>query len=226
MTHDLAITNQTATRYLLGELSPAERDAFEEHYFCCTDCAEEVRAGAMLRANAKAVHAETSAVAPSREIRESWWNRVFAWRGPVLAPYAIAAGLAVLTAWQGLLVIPGLRSAAEPQLVASAALRATVRGSDQTVVVPKAARFFEVTLDVDSNARVAAWECDIVRGNGSPMFTVHAPAGPVQPASLSLLLPAARFEPGEYVVVLRGRSEGAAASPVEFDRFKFLIERR
>jgi hypothetical protein len=138
----------------------------------------------------------------------------------------VAAALALVTAWQGLVVIPGLRSATEPQLVASTALRPIVRGSDQTVSVPAGARFFEVTMDVDTDSGFNAYECDIVRGNGSPMFTVSAPAGPSAPASLNLLLPAARFSTGEYVVIVRGRREDAAASPVEIDRFKFLIERR
>jgi hypothetical protein len=58
------------------------------------------------------------------------------------------------------------------------------------------------------------------------MFTVSTPVGPVAPASLNLLLPAARFSSGEYVVIVRGRPETAAASPVEIDRFKFHLERR
>lgn len=228
MTHDLAIHKQTAARYLLGELSPAERDEFEEHYFDCAECALDVRAGAVFRANARELLKERRFAATQQAVSgESWWQRLFSVRGPVLAPYAVAAALALVTAWQGLFIIPGLKSGAEPQLVASAALRPTVRGSDQTVAVPKGARFFQVTMDVNSDASFAAYECVIVRGNGSPMFSVTEPAGPPRPASLNLLLPADRFEAGEYVIVLRGRPEApAAANPVEIDRFRFLIERR
>jgi hypothetical protein len=227
MTHDLAITKQSAARYLLGELTPTERDEFEEHYFDCVECAQDVRAGAMLRSNAKAVLAERTAPETERAgKRESWWQRLFSVRGPVLAPYAVAAALALVTTWQGLVIIPGLKSESEPQLVVTAALRGTVRGSDQTIVVPKDARFFQVTLDVNPDAPFAAYECAIVRGSASPMFTVTAPGGPTAPASLDLLLPATRFEAGEYVVVLRGRPDTAGANPVEIDRFKFLIERR
>ncbi|MBZ5522671.1 MAG: zf-HC2 domain-containing protein [Acidobacteriia bacterium] len=46
MDHDFVIENKTAERYLLGELTDAERDAYEEHYFECPECAEELRCGA------------------------------------------------------------------------------------------------------------------------------------------------------------------------------------
>ena len=57
MEHDWATRLVAAERYLLGELSDAERDQFEEHFFDCPACAEEVRAGAIFEANARAVFA-------------------------------------------------------------------------------------------------------------------------------------------------------------------------
>lgn len=45
MDHDLVIKNNTTERYLLGELTDAERDSFEEHYFECPACAEDLRCG-------------------------------------------------------------------------------------------------------------------------------------------------------------------------------------
>ena len=41
--HLIATKRNIAERYMLGELSPAEREKFEEHYFNCTECAEDVR---------------------------------------------------------------------------------------------------------------------------------------------------------------------------------------
>ena len=45
MEHAEAKKNQAIDRYLLGELDAAEADAFEEHYFDCAECAEELRSG-------------------------------------------------------------------------------------------------------------------------------------------------------------------------------------
>jgi hypothetical protein len=43
MDHGMAITLHAAERYWHGSLSEAEREQFEEHFFGCAECAEEVR---------------------------------------------------------------------------------------------------------------------------------------------------------------------------------------
>ena len=42
MDHDLAIKNNAAERYLLGELTEVEIEEYEEHFFSCAACAHEV----------------------------------------------------------------------------------------------------------------------------------------------------------------------------------------
>lgn len=55
MEHSEAVELRLAERYLLGELSPEESEAFEAHFFECQICADEVRRGARLAANLRAV---------------------------------------------------------------------------------------------------------------------------------------------------------------------------
>jgi hypothetical protein len=43
MNHDDAIESLAAERYILDDLEPSERDAFEEHFFDCTECTADVR---------------------------------------------------------------------------------------------------------------------------------------------------------------------------------------
>src|SRR5437660_4493919 len=43
MNHDDAIKTMAAERYILEDLEPAEHDAFEEHFFDCTECTADVR---------------------------------------------------------------------------------------------------------------------------------------------------------------------------------------
>ena len=43
MDHTTAIALQAAERYWHGSLSEKEREQFEEHFFGCAECAEEVR---------------------------------------------------------------------------------------------------------------------------------------------------------------------------------------
>ncbi len=46
MNHQDALQEMAVERYLLGELSGAALDRFEEHLFECPQCATDVRAGA------------------------------------------------------------------------------------------------------------------------------------------------------------------------------------
>jgi anti-sigma factor RsiW len=43
MDHEHAITRKVAEQYVFGELSETDANAFEEHFFDCGDCAEDVR---------------------------------------------------------------------------------------------------------------------------------------------------------------------------------------
>jgi len=45
MDHNFAIENRIAERYLLRDLTEAERADFEEHYFECPECAKYVGSG-------------------------------------------------------------------------------------------------------------------------------------------------------------------------------------
>src|SRR6267154_4275515 len=55
MDHAEAIHIQAPSRYLQGELSPSEARAFEEHFFGCPDCAEEVSLENTFEENIRAV---------------------------------------------------------------------------------------------------------------------------------------------------------------------------
>jgi hypothetical protein len=41
--HRAAVESMAAERYVLGEMEPAERDAFEDHFFDCVECSSDVR---------------------------------------------------------------------------------------------------------------------------------------------------------------------------------------
>src|SRR5579885_2620207 len=58
MDHETAIRLQAAERYVARALSESERDEFEEHFFECAECAEEVRWEQIFVANAREVFRE------------------------------------------------------------------------------------------------------------------------------------------------------------------------
>ena len=56
----------TAERYLLGEMTEADREQYEEHFFSCADCAEDVRTTAAFLDDVKRQVAPTAATRPAR----------------------------------------------------------------------------------------------------------------------------------------------------------------
>jgi hypothetical protein len=129
MEHQEAVERGLAERYVLGDLSDPEREAFEEHFFDCPECAREVRLCAEVLANVRALVRE----------RESgprgWMVRVL--HSPALARGAIAASvvLLALTFYLGRVRLPALeRELAElraPQPYAAYFVRPVVRGEEQ-----------------------------------------------------------------------------------------------
>jgi len=55
MDHNGAIRLQAAVKYVLGELSQAQRDEYEEHYFDCAECAVDIKALATFADTAREV---------------------------------------------------------------------------------------------------------------------------------------------------------------------------
>jgi len=66
--HQSVIDRNLTERYLLEELDAAETAAFEEHFFECPICAEDVRRGSLMVANLKAVLREEDVAVPVIEI--------------------------------------------------------------------------------------------------------------------------------------------------------------
>src|SRR4051794_14516481 len=61
MEHAEALESHAADLYVLGELSEADAEAFEGHYFDCVECADEVRLGTKLLDDGRAMLREDQA---------------------------------------------------------------------------------------------------------------------------------------------------------------------
>jgi hypothetical protein len=55
MSHEQALRSQAVERYVLGELTQEEREAFEGHYFDCAACFEQVKLSAQFLRHAREV---------------------------------------------------------------------------------------------------------------------------------------------------------------------------
>ena len=48
MNHTEAVRLKAAEKYLMGELSAELRDQYEDHYFGCAECAQDIAAGSAI----------------------------------------------------------------------------------------------------------------------------------------------------------------------------------
>ncbi len=174
-----------------------ERDAFEEHYFSCLECAEEVRAGAQFRAN----YGYAGAVSPA-PARERWWRAWLRW--PSLVPVAASLVFAGIVWFQA-----GRRPLMDA--VDDYTVRETVR-SGAAALVPRGAGPAAISFVIPADAPAAPYECAITDAAGKTLAaaTLERPAG----SQGRVLLQRDRLRPGLYTLTLR--SGGAPVAQYSF----------
>jgi hypothetical protein len=233
MEHTEAVEKSAVERYLLGQLSASELDAFEQHFFDCSECARELRAAAMFEDNARAVFLEErQAAEPSAaqrraraDAKPSFWAS-FLQRPWSMAPALAALVLAAVTAYQSSVVIPGLRGqlrdADAPQPVASYVLPPISRGDARVLEVPDIGRFYAIYMDPTWAGSFSAYLCSVLDESGSTKLSVRLsappPGKPVQILLARSLLPS-----GRYTVVIRNAAE-AGKPEAELARYALILK--
>ena len=221
MDHNLATRLQAPARYLLGELSLPEREDFEEHFFTCRECAEELRTGAMFAANARAVFRDQlnrPTVIPAAPQPDA---RFWAWFQPALTA-ALAIALVAVMLYDHR-VISNLRNevaqSSEESSIPAYVIHAAERGNDESIIVPKTVSSFNVTFDlppVDSADKYVPLSAQVEDSAGTPRSTIiRLPSGP----SATLRLPVSKYPAGSYTLVLRHASPDAK----EVNRYRFSL---
>src|ERR1700740_3066472 len=112
MEHIQAIQLKAAERYVLGELPSDLREQYEEHFFSCVECAEELSLAAAFIENSRAAMGSEPVMPPVR-LPVTGAQRAAAtdWFGALLRPsfaVPVFAALLLLVAYQTFLVIPRL----------------------------------------------------------------------------------------------------------------------
>ena len=212
MDHGEAIQMMAAERYLLNELAPEEREAFEQHMFSCHECSLDIRAGAAFITEAKsqlsrdavAPAAPPSAASPGSAAQQKKSPWPWLWR-PAFAMPAFAVLLAVI-AFQNLSTIPSLRrSAAEPRALYSNPIHAGTRGSAHTVVqadrteglalsigLPQSSDYSAYILQLDTAAGKSVWTRTVDRSN----------TGAENDGVLSLVIPGSGLQQASYTLTI------------------------
>src|ERR1700686_3786788 len=95
MDHDEAIQLQAAIKYVLGELSPVQREEYEEHYFDCGECAVDIKALATFADTTKELLRQEREKQLAKDLapaRGGWLG----WLQPMVAVPAMAALLLII----------------------------------------------------------------------------------------------------------------------------------
>jgi hypothetical protein len=208
-------------------------EEFEQHFFDCLECSRELRAGAMFEDNARALFLEeglaaegvpgktrTSAQAkPS--VRGWFWQRPWS-----AAPALAALVLAVVTAYQVAVVIPGLHkqlnAALAPQPVASYVLPPISRGDARALEVPAGSHFYTIYMDPAWEGSFAAYVGSVQDESGSTRFSVRLPAPPPG-KPIEILMARSLLPSGRYTVIIRNVAESGKPE-VELARFALILK--
>ena len=219
MDHETAVRIQAAERYVLEEFPPEERAAFEEHFFECPECADQVRSASIFAANAtqalkeERIHEMAKLKHGERSGRRFWWTLA-----------ASSALNVALLAGFGLerFGFQTAKTGIEPQFYPTVAVATASRGGQSPAALPSGARFFGARFDLMPGQQFQSFEYQILDAKGTVRSakSLSAPAG--ESSELQLAVPIASLEPGDYILVLRGQQ---AANSTEIGRRNILISR-
>jgi Putative zinc-finger len=134
MTHEDIQSREVAEAYVFRRLSEPERTAFEDHYFSCRECFEQVET---LQKFADGVRdaAESGVLPAVREVTPppSWFRPAF------LLACAASLFLAILAGWASLIERPRLAAEAARQRQEADAGRQRVAELERAMAQPKSA---------------------------------------------------------------------------------------
>jgi hypothetical protein len=232
MDHTEAVQLKAAERYVLGDLTGDLRARYEDHYFGCAECAEDLKLAAMFAANTRAELESEAATArlaapavASREPAGRGWFAGFlrpSFAVPVFALLLLFAG------YQSLIVIPHLKSAAPsvaPQTLASFSLiTAGSRGGEPLAITVPMNKPFSLYIDIPPEKRFPQYVCEVVNASGAIEYSLNI-SGQEAQNSVQLLMPPATLKPGNYTLIVRGLAtpEAAASSGTDVARYPFTL---
>jgi Putative zinc-finger len=244
MNHSEAVQQMATERYLLDELPPDLRDAFEEHMFDCPECALDVRAAATFVEEAKVQLPElTGQIAGSpipaapkprtaaTKAKNPWWFRMWQpiFANPVFAAPVFAA-LLVIVGYQNLVTYPALRLAAnEPRLAHTVFLHSGARGVAHTPVDVDRKQGTSLLIDTPPQNGYASFLFELRDAQGKLAVSATTPQSSGQDngatdGTLSLAIPGAGLQDGVYTLVISGVAPSGERTEIERHILDFHIK--
>jgi anti-sigma factor RsiW len=223
MDHKLVVREKMTEKYLLGELEPNLRDEFEEHFFLCPECAEDVRAASDFVAHSKNILKESEepqrAATPQREPRRREW---FSWLRPQFAVPALAA-LLVVVGYQNLVTLPRLaRAVGTPQVLPATAVNLLTYGASDSELVIHNGESFLINVIVPPGPRYTAYTVELYNPAGN--LAESLPVSPSAADTWPIRFPGGDSKAGRYKLTVRGRNAGGQEVEVGSASFELRIQ--
>lgn len=214
MEHNEAMEKMMAERYLLGELLEEDRDAFEEHFFGCTECAAAVRSGAAMLDSGREIAREQRSVSAVKSRRTAW------------LPAAAAVAITVL-GYQGY-VIPRyaarVAEAEAPRVVQPplAVVASTSRSETAPMPVLSAAagQALPLSLELDLNSEFVGYRSTIVGAPGLAGRPVVISAEEARRGEVEVYVPTG-LDAGSYELRIEGQPR--QGSPVAIATYRLDV---
>ncbi|HVH50248.1 MAG TPA: hypothetical protein VM781_01175 [Candidatus Bathyarchaeia archaeon] len=220
MDHDLAVKSQACEKYLLGELSPDLRDAYEEHYFSCVECAAQLRLVAELIGAGQRILAEpASALTPARTLlTPGGWSK---WLRPAFA-LPVMAGLLLIAGYQNLVTIPQLRrSQASRVLPMFSLISANTRGESVPVFTTQPDQPVGLYVDVPADTAYSTYVISLQEPTGKTILLRSLTSAEAQKTQVIMIHPGRVA--GQYVLVITGQPNSSGAPLTDLARIQFGI---
>ena len=229
MDHDMVVRQKMTERYLLGELDPAARDEFEEHFFDCRDCAVDVQAGALFVEQSKIVLAEkpelvaaglpTTAPVPAKP---GW----LAWLRPAVVVPVMVMLLAVI-GYQNLVIYPQMQQALNsPQVLPWASVNVGTYGSEGPVITTRPGEGFLLFVRIPPESGYSHYTAELYNPGGKLEWSLTIPVASGKETSAQdqwpVQVPGANREAGGYTLTVRGVT--AAGESKEIGRTSFELQ--
>jgi hypothetical protein len=229
MDHETVVRQKMTEKYLLQELDPAMRDEFEEHYFDCTDCAVDVRAGALFIDQSKIVLAQKPETISARlpvpaSVRSGWLAGLRGLLRPTLALPVMALLLAVI-GYQNLVTYPQLtRQLNSPRVLAYATVTVGTYGSGGPVITPEPGKGFLLFVRIPPTVGYSLYTADLYGPSGTLEWSLTIPATPGQD-QWPIQIPGANRESGSYTLSAHGVTASGERQDIGRASFELQIQK-
>jgi putative zinc finger protein len=227
MDHQEALRLQAVEKYILGELTPALREQFEEHYFDCPECAKDLKAvGNFVTASRLVLQDEeiSSRVAPHAAAlaRPGWFN----WLQPVISLPAIMA-LTAIVVFQLTIAIRSARKQAAVQTVAevyeaSYHLKGATRGAEATKIVIRRDESFALDFDFIPGQIFPSYNGSLLDSSGQAVL-VFGLKEEQRNKEVHLVIPAGKVRAGSYELVVAGTSGSSNQNSKDNEVLRFSL---